>query len=290
MNLVEKFLRELKKFKIKYCILRNYENLPKDPKEKGGDIDILVEKNDFSRTVDIVKKQGFVQYPFCHPHFMFFQYDRDFGWVKLDIIRGKVPQTKKFKFFRVPKHKIEYRLKKSLAQRVWTRILRDTFFLFRGRLICCIGPDGSGKSTISKIIKKELDFFPRKVKRIYFGTRYGGRFIRMFDLLIKVFDIFLNKILGNIIVTDRYIYLTFRKNPILSRIIRKIAPTPDLVFLMRVNPSSIRKRKDELSVNEIKEQYLLFEKIKGVQEIDCSRKRISKKEIEKIIKKILQTY
>jgi len=43
--------------KIKYCIRGRYKHLPKTL--DGGDVDILIKKNDFSSALKIIKNLGF---------------------------------------------------------------------------------------------------------------------------------------------------------------------------------------------------------------------------------------
>ena len=51
---LNKFLLELEKKNINYCILRNYKSLPK--KLESNDIDILINKNDLSDIIKIIQK------------------------------------------------------------------------------------------------------------------------------------------------------------------------------------------------------------------------------------------
>ena len=49
---IVKMFEDYEKKNISYCVLRNYERMPKD---HGNDLDILVKKNDFKKTVSCVR-------------------------------------------------------------------------------------------------------------------------------------------------------------------------------------------------------------------------------------------
>jgi len=75
---------------------------------------------------------------------------------------------------------------------------------------------------------------------------------------------YLNKFLGKITLTDRYIFLTFRRSsPHLRKILQLVSPKPSKIYLMKAKPSTlkVRKGKNSLSPKEIKELYQLFEQI-----------------------------
>src|SRR3989344_4644078 len=114
----------------------------------------------------------------------------------------------------------------------------------KGKLIVFEGADGSGKtSTIDHLIPllKEQEF---SIKRIYFSSLLRKRTIlrRSFSLIGKLLSIYFNLIIGKLVLADRYIYLTFRKNEILKKILRTLYPKPDRVFVMKASPKVLRKR------------------------------------------------
>jgi thymidylate kinase len=137
----------------------------------------------------------------------------------------------------------------------------------RGKLIVFVGPDGCGKTTLSNSFLDAIESFPEKKIKIYFGSRKGNRFYRIFDLIKKIAKVRINILLGRIIVTDRYIYLTLRKS-FLKKIIRSIAPKPSLIFFLETNSKIILKRKQELNEKQINELNNLFKGIKNVNAIN----------------------
>jgi thymidylate kinase len=270
MNILEKLFNELNQKKIDYCILRKYENLPNQP---NGDVDLAVNKQDSAKVLSIIKNLKFIFYPYTKPHYFFFFYDKEIGLVKLDLVLLKnLPKLKKFKNFYVPMNNVDVRLKKGIFSKIQTNLQRKWHYLFRGKLICFIGPDGSGKSTLMNKTFEALEEFPLKKKKVYFGSKKGGKLYRIFDLKLKLLKVYLNLFLGRMIFTDRYIYLTFRKNKALMNLVRFFAPQPNIVFVMKASPESIHKRKKELSVDEINEQYELFANLKNVVEISTESK------------------
>jgi len=286
-NLVTRLFDVLNKEKINYCVIRKYRFLPS---KFFGDIDLAVKKEDFRKVDRIFRKQGLIFYHFTQPHYFYFGYDKHLGLVKFDVIKLKnLPIIKRFKNFYVMKDDGEkFRIKKSFLLRIYTFLMRKVYYLFKGKVFCFIGPDGSGKSTLVKKTLETLKDFPIKTQKIYFGTKKGGKFYRIFDLIKKIINIYLNILLGKITLTDRYIYLTFRENKILQKIIRFIAPTPNVVFLAKISPKRLLRRKKEIDEKEIKKQYKLFESIKNVIKINTEKN--IERNIEEIVNVILHKF
>jgi len=265
-NIIERLFKEFNVKEIKYCVLRKYHELPKTPK---GDIDLLIRKKDFKNAREIVRKLGFVSYPFTEPHYFYFSYDKKIGLVNLDVVLiDELFPIKKFKGFYIARDGEDFRIKKSFLKKVKTNLKRKLFYLFRGKLICFIGPDGCGKSTMVDKVHSELKSYPIKKQKIYFGSRKSEKIFRVFDLSHKIFRVHLNKFLGRITFTDRYVYLTFRHNKNLNKLVRIIAPKPNKVYLLKVDTETILERKKELSKKEIEMLYRWFRRIDGVEEID----------------------
>lgn len=289
VNRLDRLFQEFNNHKLNYCVIRKYKFLPE---KIIGDVDIAVKKEDLNSALKIVEDNGFFFYPYTEPHFFYFGYDKTVGLINLDIIKvKKLPRIKKFKKFYIFDGKgEEFRIRKSFLLKVKTNLQRKFHYLFKGKLVCFIGPDGSGKSTLSNKVYDGLSKFPLKKEQIYFGSRKYGRIYRIFDLILKIFKTYINKTSGKITLTDRYIYLTFRKNKFLRNLVKVLAPTPDIIFVMKTTPEIILKRKKELTKNQIIELYSLFEDIKNKKDIDSNKKieDNSEKMINLILKKVLE--
>ena len=72
-NLLEKLFEEFNKKRISYCIRSRYNHLPKSL--DNGDVDILLEKEDFLKFIEIIKKFKFKFYPYTQPNFFYFLYN-----------------------------------------------------------------------------------------------------------------------------------------------------------------------------------------------------------------------
>ncbi|MDO8467788.1 MAG: hypothetical protein Q7S56_02470 [Nanoarchaeota archaeon] len=284
-NSLERLFSNFNKNKIDFCILRKYQELPK---KTIGDVDILINKEDFTEALKIVNKEDFVFYPYTEPHYFFFKHDIELGLITLDITKGKMLSKEKLRNFYIPKDGQDIRIKKGILQKLRTNLRRKLHYLFNGKLICFIGPDGSGKSTYARKVLHELESYPLKKELIYFGTRSNSKIIRVFDLIYKICKVYLNKFLGRITLTDRYIYLTFRKRPFLNNLIRILVPKPNKIYLLEAKPETIRKRKKELSVEEIKELYEHYSKINRVIKVNNEDKL--DKNINGIVNEILLLY
>jgi len=121
---------------------------------------------------------------------------------------------------------------------------------------------------------------PTKLKRL--TTRVNA--------ILKVYK---NKILGHISITDRYIYLTFRKNhPALKNILRTIAPTPDLLFITHAPTKEIQKRKkgqrDLLSEGQIKELYEVYNTASAKKKIQIDTQKPISQNISTIVNSFLK--
>lgn len=266
-NPLKELFGELNQNRISYCVARKYEGLPYKIK---GDVDIIVEKKDAVKILKLIEKKGFLLYPFTEPHKFYFIYNKESGLINLDIVVfNKLPEIKKYNNFYVPKKETELRIKKPFFRRIITNLKRKLHYLFRGRVIAFVGPDGCGKSTLSKGTCKAIKKFPIKKERIWFVTTKGSRIL---DLLLKIIKIHLNKITGRITITDRYIYLTFKNHKFLKKLVRFISVKPDMIILPKIDAKIIKKRKNELSEEDILKQYKLFEQLENVKKIDNTQK------------------
>tara|TARA_Y100000310_G_scaffold344875_1_gene460186 strand:- start:6404 stop:7558 length:1155 start_codon:yes stop_codon:yes gene_type:complete len=179
----------------------------------------------------------------------------------------EIPLKKYYSNFLLKNPRIFYKILKVNSKRKSSRYLR----LFKGSLVCFVGPDGSGKTTLLQETNKAVKQ-PTTLKKevIHFGSPIKSRFYRSFDLPLKILRTYLNIISGKVTFTDRYIYLTFRRKPFLNRIVRLLAPTPSAVFLAKAPPEIVRKRRQELTIDQIKTLYELYEKIPGINQIDTT--------------------
>jgi len=293
-NTLEKLFSRLNKEKIEYCIRGSYKHLPK--KVKKGDVDILITKKDLKRIDKIVRELGFLFYPHTEPNLFYYYHDLELGLIQLDIlVKQKMVPVKKYRGFFIPKDEKPIRNEKGFLQKIPTFSKRKLKYLFSGKLFCVVGPDGSGKTTHRDEIYRALRKFPLKKQKIHFGTDKGF-FLRVFDRLFKLAKTYRNKFSGKITITDRYIYLTFRKaNPFLVRLLRMFSPKPSIVFVIQTPYEIIKKRKqgqrDLLKEKTVKELYEVFSKIKGVKKVHIDSTKPIKENVHReaniILKEIL---
>ncbi len=293
-NLLENLFKEFNKKKISYCIRSRYKHLPKSL--DNGDVDILLEKKDFLKFIDIIKKFKFKFYPYTQPNFFYFLYDKELGLILLDVLLTmEMVPIKKFNNFYIPANEKSISNKKTFFQKIKTGFQRRVHYLFRGKLIVFEGPDGSGKTSNTQGVYRTLEKLPIKKEIVHFATHFKKskpsalkRFVtRTFSILKVYWNIFL----GKLTITDRYIYLTFRKNhSFLRKLLRGLAPKPDIVFVMKASPKEIRKRKigqrDLLSNEMIRELYEVYDSIPG--KIDVDTKKPIKENLEFVVNKILE--
>ncbi|MDP2672768.1 MAG: hypothetical protein Q8O84_03065 [Nanoarchaeota archaeon] len=294
-NLLENLFEEFNNRGISYCVRSKYKHLPKSL--DNGDIDMLLEKKDFLKFIEIIKKFKFKFYPYTKPNFFYFIYDKNLGLIHLDVILiKKMISIKKYKNFYIPANEKSIPNRKTFLQKIKTGLRRRIYWLFNGPVIVFEGPDGSGKSTLTNAVYTILEKFPIKKEIIHFATHFNGnkkpsKLKRALTRAFSILKVWKNKILGKISITDRYIYLTFRKHrQIFGKILKFLAPKPDIVFVMKSSPEEIRKRKigqrDLLSNDMIKELYKVYDSIPG--KIDINTKKPKKENLEFMVNKILE--
>lgn len=156
-------------------------------------------------------------------------------------------------------------------------------------LVTILGPDGTGKTTLAKALADKTD----GLDYVYFGGSNESRKYRIFERFIKseLNNIFLRvvrKVLR--VINDFDIYYQAKKNHIISDrcpidnyIITKIqdrkirhyyyvillfSPNPDLVILLNGDAEIIFKRKEELSVNEIRKYIKCYQEYLNNKQIN----------------------
>ncbi len=293
-NILEKLFKQLETEKISYCVRSRYKHLPKSL--DNGDIDLLLEKNDFIKFIEILKKFRFKFYPYTQPNFFYFLYDKELGLIHLDVLLiKKMVSIKKSNCFYIPVDEKHISNKKTFFQRIKTGIQRRIHYLFRGKVIVFEGPDGSGKTTYVNAVYNSLKYFPLKKEIVHFATHFKNKkpsaLKRFLTRNWSIFRVYWNIFLGRLTLTDRYIYLTFRKNhQFLRKLLRILSPKPDAVFVMRASPEEIQKRKsgqrDLLSNEMIRELYKIYDKIPD--KIDIGTEKPIKENLEFVVNVILE--
>ena len=190
-------------------------------------------------------------------------------------------------------------------------------------LIAFIGPDGSGKSTLSRGLMESsanifeqifyyhsrYDIFP-EIKNIIPGKKSDeisesdtrkfkepSRSIKQLlmvyygcEHIIGYYKLFLNRRKKTLFVFDRYYYdYVLQSNKIgldniVFRLFLKLIPTPDLVIYPHSTTKSIYERKPELSINEIEQQAEICKKI--VEIVSNSYRINNNKPVNEVISEI----
>ncbi|NCO11496.1 hypothetical protein CO038_04725 [Candidatus Pacearchaeota archaeon CG_4_9_14_0_2_um_filter_39_13] len=296
-NSINRIFGTFNRLKISYLIRGRYKHLP-DVLD-GGDVDLLIKQDDIKKAKEIIRREGFRHYPYTQPNLFYLKYDKSLGLILLDVLpASRFPEVKKHKTFFIPKDDNKIPNKKPFLHKIYTGIRRRAYFLFRGPLIIFEGPDGSGKTTNAKALYESLKRFPMKKEFIHFATPFkkdGAKpssFDRARTRMTAIIKVWKNRILGRLTITDRYIYLTFRKKPFLRDLIRTLAPKPNALFLMKADVKTIRKRKegqrDQLSEEMIKELYKVYEDVRGIKIIEIDTKKPIDKNLERITNLVLE--
>lgn len=295
MNVVKELFENFKKKKIKYSVLGNFDllnslpkiSLPKGTNELGyfqlekypsnllEKIDFLVEERDMFKIKKILSNLKFVSLP-KHSN-NYYIYDSHIGFLKirLNFTKNKLKRRKRGKFY-VSDNKIE--------------IKDGGNFKLKGKFFCFSSPEGGGKTTTISSVNTVLQKFPADVKVITFSSFRESKLFRIYDLLKKAGYVYLNRFLGKVILTDRYIYLTFKNRRGLRKILKFLFPEPDMVFVLKAPYDVLKKRRGPLcsSKKNVANTYKLFDEAKNKMEISTIASK--NKNLEKIINKILEIY
>ena len=275
-NTLESLFNELNKQKIGYNLIRK---LPKKfpklsipngvnalgyiepvdyPKNLIRNVSLKVKESSLNTAIDIIKSKGFVFFDYLDNKMIFYYFDSYLGLIRLEIITNRVIENK------------------------------NRFF--KGKFVCFVSPEGGGKTTTLSAVYTILENFQVERKLINFSSFKKSRLWRVYDLLRKILHVYLNRFIGNLLVSDRYIYLTFRKNKILRKILFMLVPEPDLVFIMKSKYKTLKKRRGPIcsSKENVENTYCLFEKAKNKMIINTEEPR--EKNLELIMNKILRLY
>ena len=156
-------------------------------------------------------------------------------------------------------------------------------------LVTILGPDGTGKTTLARTLAEKID----GLGYMYFGGSNESRKYRFFEGFIKsdLSNIFLRVIRKALrVINDFDVYYQAKKNHIISDrcpidnyIITKIqdrkiryyyylilllSPNPDFVILLNGNAEIIYKRKEELSVNDIRKYIKYYQEYLNNKQIN----------------------
>jgi len=146
----------------------------------------------------------------------------------------------------------------------------------KSNLIVFVGPDGSGKSTLSGDIKSFLETqgvttkivrlgiynqrtallktvrkLAKEPKKIPIPTFVKSLF-RFVDMWIRYLKIIPDRLKGTTIICDRYFYdLAFYSTDWFSRLLSKMCPRPTISFFVFVEVNELLKRKQEYSRQDL---------------------------------------
>ncbi|MEO1927631.1 MAG: P-loop NTPase fold protein [Nautiliaceae bacterium] len=178
----------------------------------------------------------------------------------------KSPFKKEFEsfddFLNVIKRNWKYMIK-YIKFKYLIRYVKVKFFKKRGKVIAFIGVDGSGKSTVIKILKEYFGYktFYLGDRSIKFSKLYKIKylkpisiFIQYFEKLFRVLYIKLLTLKGNHILTDRYYFennISGTKGIIYNILYNKLFIKPDIVVVLWADSEEILKRKKEMSKKDI---------------------------------------
>jgi len=160
----------------------------------------------------------------------------------------------------------------------------------KGFFVCFVAPEGGGKTTALSATYMILENFPVVREYLTFSSFRASKLSRIVDIKRKLLKVLKDRKTGRIVFSDRYLYLTFRKKPFLKKILWKIIPEPDLLFIMKAPYKILKKRRGPLCKpkKEVEEIYSLFERARNKIRIDSRNKLEDNMEI--IINSILKLY
>lgn len=159
-------------------------------------------------------------------------------------------------------------------------------------IIALFGPDGAGKTTISKLLEQELEKDKIYCIRVHWRPKVlPGRKKRKYQSLneikqnnwilsyLKIIYIYFDFLFGyylkikpkltkkTICIYERYFYdcvIDQRRYGLstpyaLRKMMSRVLPTPKWIFVLDANSETLYKRKKELSINEIQRQRIMYQ-------------------------------
>jgi len=155
------------------------------------------------------------------------------------------------------------------------------------KLFAFVGPDGSGKTTTLKGVEKILKENNVRVISTRFNTSAYTKSKRFFDLILKFSYVFFQISLGKVVLTDRYMYLTFSDKLRLRDLFLKVLPKPKRTYFLDNDAKAIHNRKKELPLEKLNEQLNLFRGLKLMGGFRIIKTDKSPKEIAKEIRELI---
>jgi len=151
---------------------------------------------------------------------------------------------------------------KSIRQIYWYLAFRHTLDRILTRVkwisknssfdIAFIGVDGSGKSTLSRLIQKQLSFIGAK-NVTYLGPTKTNKIISFFDRFKRVLFGKIACRIGKITIYDRYLYdmVAYREGNLITKILLLLTPDPQFTFYCTSDSDIIISRKSHDDINEL---------------------------------------
>ncbi|GEM_PF-2697541 len=279
-NIIPGLLREMEKEKINFVLARPVKNLTKEltlpkltnelgyfkkvecPKPFFNSLEINVDDKNLEKVLRLIKEKGFLKVFSLENSSIHYLYNRKEGLLEINInLSKKITRKKKLR-----------------------KIGKKGFF------ICFVAPEGGGKTSSLSGAYMIFENFPVKKEYLTFSSFKESRLHRIADIKKKLLRILYSRIKGKLIFTDRYLYLTFRNRPFLRKLLWKIIPEPDIVFIMKAPYKVLKKRRGPLCKpeREVREIYSLFERAQNKIKINSQKKL--EKNLEIIINSILRLY
>jgi thymidylate kinase len=196
-----------------------------------------------------------------------------------------------------------------------------------GLIICFLGPDGCGKSTIIDAVKElnfpfhRIDYFhlkPRLMRSNGDGKPvedphskpvYKGilSYLKLFHFMMDYWPGFLVNVLplkikNSLVILDRYyddIYIDPKRfryggSKSFAKLMKFFIPKPDISFVLTASPEVIFARKQEVSFEELNRQIGEYQQIRGANivhiDVNDSIESISLKVKKSILEKLSERY
>ena len=244
-----------------------------------------IEERHYNRLFQLIKKIKSTEHPF------FKNIYNTIGKNNLIKIIDELKQEKKLSIEKINEY--YFLIKRNRFEKIITFIKDIHRFIFRvtnptGAFISFLGTDGSGKSSIINKLLPDIDWIFRKNKIIHFrpavldkkseniivsnphANQPRSKIISILKLIYYYLDFLIgyikivkpNLIGSSLLIFDRYFYdiivdpLRYRygASNLLVEALSKIVPKPNIVFILNSSEDILYKRKQELSIDELKRQ------------------------------------